>query len=105
MISYGIILLLVALLFAVLAVLIGKGRTDLIHDYHQKHVKDKAGYAKAYGKAMWIYAGTMALSGIIGMLGESAWVVTASLGALLAGFVAGTAAIFRVQKKYNDGLF
>ena len=105
MIIYGIILLLVALLFAVFAVMISKGRTDLIHDYHQKHVKDQPGYAKAYGKAMWIFAGTMALSGIIGMLGDSGWVVAASLGALFGGITVGTVAIFRIQKKFNGGLF
>jgi hypothetical protein len=105
MISYGIILLLVALLFAVIARMISKGRTDLIHDYHQQRVKDKAGYAKEFGKAMWILAAAPALSGIIGMLGESGWVVTASLGVLFAGFAVGIVAILRVQKKYNDGLF
>ena len=103
MILYIVILLPVAALFAVLAVWIYRGRTDLIHDYHQNKVTDKAGYGKAFGKAMAVIAAGMALSGVIALLGEN-W-MWLSMVALFVGLVAGIAAIVAVQKKYNGGVF
>ena len=58
---------LVAALFMVLGIAIYKGKTNLIHDYHQKKVKDKSAYGKAFGKAMLLIATVMLLSGIIGL--------------------------------------
>ena len=103
MILYSVILLPVAALFAVLAVWIYRGRTDLIHDYHQNKVTDKVGYGKAFGKAMAVIAAGMALSGVIALLGEN-W-MWLSMVALFVGLVAGIAAIVVVQKKYNGGVF
>ena len=103
MIIYGIIMFAVAAIFGVIAVQIYRGRTDLINDYHQTKVTDKAAYGKAFGKAMGIIAGALTLSGVISLLGESvAWLAVA---VLFAGLLAGIIAIFRVQKKYNGGIF
>lgn len=103
MIAYAIIMFAVAAIFAVVAVQIYKGKTDLIHDYHQTKVTDKAGYGKAFGKAMGIIAGAMALSGAVSLFGESAkWY---PIGVLAAGLIVGIFAIIRVQKKYNGGVF
>ena len=101
MIVYGIIMLAVALLFAVLAVLIYRGNTRLIHDYHQTRVTDQTAYGKAYGKAMGLIAGGMALSGGISFLAE-AWIAVA---VLVLGLAVGFVAIARVQKQYNGGIF
>ena len=100
---YAIILFAVSVVFGVVAVLIYKGKTDLIHDYHQTKVTDKAGYGKAFGKTMAIIAVAMMLSAVISLFGGNAmlWAV-AVLG---AGLVAGIIAIVRVQKKYNGGMF
>lgn len=103
MLIFAIILLLTAVVFGVVAMLIYKGKTELIHDYHQTKVKDKSAYGKAFGKALSVMAGAMALSGVIALLGERAirWTVTV----LLIGLVVGVAAITGVQKKYNGGVF
>lgn len=45
MLVYSIIMFLVAALFTVLGISIYKGKTDLIHDYHQTKVTDKSGFA------------------------------------------------------------
>ena len=103
MIAYAIIMFAVAAIFAVVAVQIYKGKTDLIHDYHQTKVTDKAGYGKAFGKAMGIIAGAMALSGAVSLFGESAKLYP--IGVLAAGLIAGIIAIVRVQRKYNGGVF
>lgn len=103
MILYAIILLAVAVLFAVVAVRIYKGDTNLIHDYHQEKVTDKLAYGKAFGKAMGILAGAMALSGLVSLLGEDAMQIAVAI--LAIGLVTGIIAIVRVQKKYNGGVF
>lgn len=103
MIVYSVILLLAAVLFAVVAVRIYKGDTNLIHDYHQEKVTDKLAYGKAFGKAMGILAGAMALSGLVSLLGENAMQIAVAV--LAIGLVIGIIAIVRVQKKYNDGVF
>ena len=103
MIIYAIIMFVTAVMFGVVAVLIYKGKTDLIHDYHRPKVTDKAGYGKAFGKAMSVIAGAMALSGAISLFGESAmWI---AIAVLVVGLIAGIVAIARVQKKYNGGVF
>ena len=103
MIACGIILLAVALLFGVFAVLIYRGNTQLIHDYHQTRVADKTAYAKAFGKAMGVLAGALALGGVLSFLGEKlAWI---AMTVLILGLILGFIAIARVQKKYNGGIF
>ena len=103
MILYAMIMSLCATMFGVLAALIYKGKTELIHSYHQTRVTDKAGYGKAFGKAMGVFAAAMILSAIISLFGEDvAW---AAVAVLLLGMTAGTIGIVRVQKKYNGGMF
>ena len=103
MIAYAMIMFVTAAVFGVMAVLIHKGKTDLIHDYHQTKVTDKPGYGRAFGKAMAVIAGTMALSGGVALFGER--VMWAAIAVFATGFTAGMIAIFRVQEKYNGGVF
>ena len=103
MILYAIIMFVVAVIFAIVAVQIYRGNTDLIHSYHQTNVTDKTAYGKAFGKAMGAIAVAMALSGAIALLGERA--IGCAMAVFLIGLVAGIAAILRIQKKYNGGVF
>ena len=103
MILLAVILFAAALLFGVMALRISRGKTELIHDYHRTRVTDKAGYGKAFGRALWVMAIAMALAGGIALAGEKAvWV---AIAVLFLGLAVGIAAIFRVQKKYNGGVF
>ena len=103
MIAYAMIMFGVGALFTILSVQIYKGKTDLIHDYHQTKVTDKVGYGRAFGKALGVLPGAMSLSGAIALLGETA--VWWAIGVLTAGLLVGILAILRVQKKYNGGVF
>lgn len=103
MVVYCMVMVAAAALFAVLSIMIYKGKTDLIHDYHQTKVTDKSAYGKAFGKALGVLAGTMALSGGMALLGESA--MWGAVAVLLIGLAVGIIAIVRVQKKYNRGVF
>lgn len=102
MILYAVILFLTAALFAVIAALIHKGKTELIHDYHQTKVTDKRGYGRAFGKAMGAMAGAMALSGGVALLGQ--WAAWPAVAVLVIGLVGGIIALVAVQKKYNGGV-
>ena len=102
MIIFGVIMLVTAVVFAVVSVQIYQGKTDLIHDYHQTKVTDKAGYGKAFGKAMGVIAVTMALSGTQALLWENA---ICAVVVLLLGLITGICGIVIVQRKYNGGVF
>ena len=102
MLLYSIIMFLVAVLFTVLGIAIYKGKTDLIHDYHQTKVIDKSAYGKAFGKAMLVIAIIMLLSGIIGLF-ENLTILAVAI--LIIGLVIGIGFIVVVQKKYNKGVF
>ena len=102
MLVYSIIMFLVSALFTVLGIAIYKGKTDLIHDYHQTKVTDKSAYGKAFGKAMLLIATVMLLSGIIGLFEN---LVMLAVGMLMIGLVIGIGCIVAVQRKYNNGLF
>ena len=102
MLVYSIIMFLVSALFTVLGIAIYKGKTDLIHDYHQTKVTDKSAYGKAFGKAMLLIATVMLLSGIIGLFKK---LLILAVAILIIGFVLGIGCIVAVQKKYNKGVF
>ena len=92
----------VAVLFTVLGIAIYKGKTDLIHDYHQTKVTNKSAYGKAFGKAMLVIATVMLLSGIIGLFKN---LLMLAVAILIIGLVIGIGCIVAVQKKYNKGVF
>ena len=102
MLVYSIIMFLVAVLFTVLGIAIYKGKTHLIHDYHQTKVTDKSAYGKAFGKAMLLIAMGMLLSGIIGLFEK---LLILAVAILIIGLVIGLGCIVAVQKKYNKGVF
>ena len=93
---------LVAVLFTVMGIAIYKGKTDLIHDYHQTKVTNKSAYGKAFGKAMLVIATVMLLSGIIGLFKN---LLMLAVAILIIGLVVGIGCIVAVQKKYNKGVF
>ena len=105
MLLYSIIMFLAALPMGIVSIAIYRGKTDLIHDYHQTKVTDKAAYGKAFGKAMFIVSGALLVSGIISLFGDSETIAMLSIGVLFVGLFIGIACIIAVQKKYNNGIF
>ena len=102
MLVYSIIMFLIAALFTGLGIAIYRGKTDLIHDYHQTKVTDKAAYGKAFGKAMLVISTVLLLSGIIGLF-ENLTILAVAI--LMIGLVIGIGCIVAVQIKYNKGVF
>ena len=103
MIGYTVSMVLFSILFFVIAALIYKGKTELIHDYHRNNVTDKVGYGKAFGKSLGIMAVGTAASGVVGLWGER--LIWLALVVLFAGYLIGSVGIFITQKKYNGGVF
>lgn len=105
MLLYSIIMFIVSIVFCIVSYLIYKGNTNLIHDYHQTKVKDKSAYGKAFGKALFVFALSPFLSGVIGLLSDTKMTVLLAISVLMIGLVIGTIGIIQVQKKYNNGIF
>ena len=105
MLLYSIILFLAAVPMIKISIAIYQGKTNLIHDYHQTKVADKAAYGKAFGKAMFVVSMALLLSGIIGLFGTSEVIAMIAVAVLFVGLSIGIAGIVAVQKKYNKGVF
>lgn len=107
MIVYSLILFSAALLFLFLGIRIFRGKTDLIHDYHQTHVgeAEKKEYGRSFAKGMFCISATLTISGGIALLGESKLILFSSLAVLSIGLAVSIIRIYRVQKKYNGGIF
>ena len=105
MILYSVIMFLAVAPMITISIAIYRGKTSLIHDYHQTKVTDKAAYGKAFGKAMLVISMALLLSGIIGLFGDTEIMATIALAVLFVGLFIGIAGIVAVQKKYNKGVF
>ena len=99
---YSIIMFLAAAIFTALGIAIYRGRTDLIHDYHQTKVADKSAYRKAFAKAMFVIAAAMLLSSIAGLFPS---LIKLAILILIIGLLIGIGCIVAVQIKYNKGIF
>lgn len=78
-----------------------RGKADLIMEHHQTKVKDKAAYAKAFSLPLFLIAGSMVLSGLLGLLDMPNW----SMGLLMSGILAAIVWIIGIQVKFNGGIF
>ena len=105
MLAYSILMFAVVVLLFVFGVLIHRGNTKLIHDYHQTRVTDKQAYGKAFGKALIVFGAAPLASGIVALFGTSGKIAAISVAVLIVGIAIGFSLILKVQKKYNKGLF
>ena len=105
MVLYSIIMFLAAVPMVKISIAIYQGKTNLIHDYHQTKVTDKAGYGKAFGKAMFVVSMSLLLSGIISLFGASEALAMIAVAVLFVGLFVGITWIVAVQIKYNKGVF
>ena len=103
MILYAIIMFAAAALFFAVGASIRRGNTRLIHDYHQKNVKEaeRPAYGRAFSAGMFILDAGLCLSGVAALFGA----MGAALAALFIGIAVSIGLLIGVQKKYNGGLF
>ena len=100
LVIYSAVMFITAAVPVLTGVLIYRGRTNLIHAYHQTRVTDRAACGKA---AILAAAGAPLLSGSIGLLRDSDTIVFAAAAVLSAGTGIGFACLAAVQKKIQQG--
>ena len=107
MLVYSLILFAVAALCLGFGIAIRRGKTELIHDYHQKNVPEdkRKKYGRAFSVGMFVLAAALFLSGALGLFAERRPFFIASLAVLFAGIAISVFILAKVQKKYNNGLF
>ena len=107
MIVYSIIMFIVAALFLFIGIAVRKGNTKLIHDYHKTNIKDTdlTKYGKDFAKGLFTICVTLLISGMISLFGESRILVFGSIAILFVGIILSIIILFKVQKKYNGGIF
>ena len=106
MLIYSIIMFAVAVLFFGIATAIARGDVKLIASYHREHIDPEKAeeYGKAFSKPLYGICASLALSGVIDLVGgETAGRI--AVWVLLAGLAASIVAIIVVQRRYNGGLF
>lgn len=103
MIIYSIILIAAAIVLALIAVRIYRGRTDLIINYHQSRVKpeEKLLYARDFSKGIFCLSGTLLIAGITILITK---ILIADIF-LVVGIIISIVILVRVQDKYNKGVF
>ena len=102
MILYAAIMLLTALPIGWISAAIYRGKTELIHDYHQTKVTDRTAYGRSFGKALFVISAALLISGIAALFPGSGMIPVALL---FIGLFIGIASIIAVQMKYNKGIF
>lgn len=107
MVIYSLLMFAAAILFFCFTVAIYRGNTDLIHAYHQTHVKvtDKKKYGESFSKGLLILTISLILSGMVSLFGTSTPVVIISISVLFVGMIVAFIVIAKVQKKFNGGFF
>lgn len=105
MLAYSVIMFLITAFILLLSTAIYKGKTNLIHSFHQTKVIDKSAYGKAFGKALIGVAMAPLCSGIVGLFGDSDMIAIIAVAVLIIGIGVGIGFIVAVQNKYNKGIF
>ena len=105
MIIYVLVMGIVAVLGMTVGILITQGKTEFIHGYHQKNVKDEKAYALAMGKAITGIGVSALVAGFIAIIGIGDIFLYSSMAVFGVGFLISYIAIVKAQKKYNGGMF
>ncbi len=98
-------LLTVGFLIAATGFAISKGHISVLHSYHYKNVVDREGYCKAMGKATMLMGIPVVISAITTLFPSIKIIESVGTVILSAGLIIGCAFIFKIQYKYNGGLF
>ena len=84
---------------------ISKGHISLLHSYHYKNVVDRDGYCKAMGKTMMLMGIPTFVSSFTALFPTIHLIEVLGNAVLFSGLLVGCAFLFKIQYKYNGGLF
>ncbi|MBO6053561.1 MAG: DUF3784 domain-containing protein [Clostridia bacterium] len=105
MLLYSLIMFAAGAAILGVGIAVFRGRTDLIHDYHQEKVKaeDRLRYGRAMGTGILVLAAALLLSGILALCFPEGSMIP--LITLFGGIVVSIVLLICAQKKYNGGIF
>ena len=97
------VLIAVSLLIAVIGVTVYRGRTGLIHDYHQEKVKEenRLSYGRAVGRGLLCMAAVLFVGGLLPLFSEAEWILKTVRGIVIFGILLSVLLLIMAQKKYN----
>lgn len=104
-ISEFIAIMTVAVLLFASGFTINKGYISLLHSYHYKNVVDREGYCKAMGKTLMLMGLPTFISSFSALFPAIEFIEILGTAVLIFGLLLGCAFIFKIQYKYNGGLF
>lgn len=102
---YSFVMLLAGAALTAVGASVCRGKTELIHSYHQKRVTDKSAYGRAMGRGLIVMGVFFSASGVFPLFFRGERVMQWAMCALAAGLAAGLVLIIRAQIKYNKGIF
>lgn len=105
MITYAVILFVLAAVLLICGFLLYKGNLYSIRSNHQRMVKDKASYGKAMGKALFVMSFSQILAGVIALFGESTAFVLITVVVSFSGMILGIYCLIKVQENILNGEF
>lgn len=85
--------------------IISKGHITLLHSYHYRNVTDREGYCKEIGKAIMFMSIPFLCSAFLTLFASIHIVSVLSTLVLIVGEAAVFIWMFKIQMKYNGGLF
>ena len=102
---FTLIVFAVSMVLIIFGISVYRGKTNLIHDYHQTKVKDKKKYGRAFGKVLCGGGSLLLISAIIPLIINSDKGINIAVLVFFIGLFVLLILLFRVQKQYNGGVF
>lgn len=95
----------IAVLFLIVGIAIRKGHVSLIHAYHYKNVTDFDGYTREMGNAVIYMSIPISVNAFLNLFAHIKAMGIIGGVLLIAGLILCFVYIFKIQVKYNGGLF
>lgn len=101
----AVISTIVGIVLLIVGVLIRKGNVTILHSYHYKNVADIDAYSKEIGSSIMFMCFPIFLNGLITLFSHIK--IVSIIGSVLffIGIIICTIHIFKIQVKYNGGIF
>ena len=100
---FSVILIAASLLIAGVGTAVFKGRTGLIHDYHQEKVSEenRPAYGRAIGRGLLCMAVVLFVGGLLPLICEAEWILKTIRATFIFGILLSVLLLVMAQKKYN----
>jgi len=105
MLFYAICLFVFAALEILTGTLTYLGNTNVIYDYYINSVSDLDGYTKAMGIATACMAAPAIACGVLFLVEPALVCSLVGIGIALLGIIGGFVAFYKIQERFNGGMF